>query len=137
MTIEQVDALAWVRARPTQFFGREVPDAIAILAYLLADVVGLGKGECIVRSTEGWWIVGSDTQWLSHPKLGVADLFQNVVPAPLHGEHSMRGEVLLGAFARDVAVVTSGEVTQVKGHPPSPSALRKAGGMAQAILFAL
>jgi hypothetical protein len=137
MAIEPVDALEWVRARPRQFFGQDVPDALALLVYLLGDVIGLGKGECIVRPAESWWIVGSDIPWLTHPKLGIPDLFRNVVPAPSHGEHSMRGEVLVGAFARDVAVITGGNLVQVKGQPPRPEIVRKALGMSQAVLFCL
>lgn len=137
MASDSIDAVAWVRSRPVQFFGREVPDAIGILAYLLADVVGLGGGEFIVRRSQDWWIVGSDVCWLSHPSLGVSDLFHNVVPAPAHGEHSMRAEVLLGAFARDVTVMTTGRATVVQGRDPPSLALEKVRGMAQAILFAL
>src|SRR5512140_1689061 len=102
MTIEALDALAWVRARPMQFFRRDIPDAIGILPYLVADVVGLGKGECVVRRAGDWWIVGSDVPWLAHATLSIPDLFRSVVPAPSHGEHSMRSEVLLGAFVRNV-----------------------------------
>lgn len=94
MRVESVDALEWVRSRPRQFFGRDEPG--------------------------GWWIVGSDVDWLTNVPCTIAELFRRVVPAPEHGEHSMRGEVLVGAFCSDVSVV---------GTDGGEAAQRRAGGL--------
>jgi hypothetical protein len=132
-----VDALAWVRSSPARFFGRDAPYVLGLLPYLVADVLDLGPGECVVRRAEGWWLVGSDAEWLAHDKYSIPELFTHVVPAPAHGEHSMRGEVLLGAFAADVAVKSNDALLQIQGQAPPAEALKKTTGLIQAILFRL
>src|SRR5688572_11695175 len=103
-----IDAIKWVKSKPSRFFNTDEPDPVRLLAYIMADVLELGGGECRIRSIGDWWVIGSDVAWLTHQEYPVSELFKNVVPAPQHGEHSMRGEVLVGAFAKDVAVVSGG-----------------------------
>lgn len=49
----------------------------------------------------------------------------------------MRGEILVNAFARDIAVLERDKVLQVKGDAPPSAFLKKAEGMQQAIVFRL
>jgi len=132
-----IDSMRWVRARPEQFFGRAEPEPINLLAYIMADIIGLGKGECVIRCSEEWFVIGSDLDWLAHETYNILDMFNHVVPAPEHGEHSMRGEILVNAFARDVAVLERDKVLQVKGDAPPSAVLKKVDGMQQAICFRL
>ncbi|KAB2911107.1 MAG: hypothetical protein F9K40_01390 [Kofleriaceae bacterium] len=88
-----VDALSWARANPERFFRGGRADSISLLAYLMADVLELGSGSCTILRVGSWWIIGSDRDWLQHPRYSASELFAHVVPAPEHGEHSMRGEV--------------------------------------------
>jgi hypothetical protein len=132
-----VDALKWVQSRAQQFFGHDRPDAVHLLAYLMADVLELGKGECVIRVLGEWSVIGSDVKWLVHEKYALRELFSHVVPAPAHGEHSMRGEILLSAFASDVAVLDDGQVLTIQGRPPPMSIVEQAKDMAQALLFRL
>jgi hypothetical protein len=138
MNITIIDPMKWVRSRPNQFFfGRDTPDPTDLLIYIMADIIKLGKGECAIRRTGEWFVIGSDVDWLKHEQYSILDLFNNVVAAPAHGEHSMRGEILVNAFARDVAVLENGKVLQVKGDAPPPDTLEKAVSMQQAIVFRL
>jgi hypothetical protein len=137
MTVEIIDALEWVRSRPRQFFGRDRPDPVHLLAYLMADVVELGNGECLIRKSGRWWIIGSDFNWLANASCAIPELFRRVVPAPQHGEHSMRGEVLLGAFCSDISVIGTDGVTRVLGDEPEEATLLKVAGVRHAIMFRL
>ena len=137
MTVKLVDAFEWVRSRPQQFFGRDRPDAVHLLAYLMADVVELGKGECLIRRSGPWWIIGSDFDWLTNVSCAVSELFRRVVPAPQHGEHSMRGEVLVGAFCPDISVVGADGLVRIAGNEPEEAVLLKTAGMKRAIVFRL
>lgn len=137
MTVKIVDALEWVRSRPQQFFKQGKPDPVHLLVYLMADVVELGKGECVIRNFHHWWIIGSDVDWLASVPCAIPELFRRVVPAPQHGEHSMRGEVLLGAFCSDVSVVGADGLLRIVGSDPEKGALMKAAGMRRAIVFRL
>ncbi len=89
----------------------------------------------MIRCTGDWFVIGSDLDWLKHEKYNVLELFNNVVPAPAHGEHSMRGEILVNAFAQDVAVLEGGKVLLVKGAAPPSTTLEKTAGMRLAIVF--
>jgi hypothetical protein len=137
MTIAAVNGLEWVRSRPQQFFGRDKPDAVHLLAYVMADVVELARGECQIRRLDTWWIIGSDVDWLADATCSITELFSRVVPAPQHGEHSMRGEVLVGAFCSDITVVGLDGVTRIIGEEPQAAALHKAAGLKRAIVFRL
>jgi hypothetical protein len=103
----------------------------------MVDIIELGKGGCMIHCTGDWFVIGSDLDWLKHEEYNVLELFDNVAPAPAHGEHSMRGEILIKAFARDVAVLESGKMLIVKGDAPPSTALEKVVGMQQAIVFRL
>ncbi len=102
-----------------------------------AAVFAARQGECMRRRAGEWYVIGSDLDWLKHEKYNALDLFNHVVPAPAHGEHSMRGEILVNAFAHDIAVLEDGKVLQVKGEKPPSTTLEKTAGMRQGIIFRL
>lgn len=126
MEVQQVDGLEWVRSRPSQFFAGGRVSPAALFPYLVGDVVELGGGECRVVMRGAWCFLSSDHDWMRHPTIPVAALFQRVVPAPGHGEHSLRGEVLLMAFAADVVTTAPGDRLVVKGTPPDEVLVRAA-----------
>lgn len=135
--LSTVDALKWVRSQPTRFFNRPQPEPVALLAYIMADVVQLGRGECVIRSVADWYVIGSNASWLTHERYEAAELFRHIVPASEHGQHSMRGEVLVSAFAQDVAVIGPGGVLTVQGETPPKVVVDATSGMKQAIAFRL
>lgn len=137
MNINVVDSMKWVSSSPERFFRCAAPSPTHLLMYIMDDIIELGKGECLIRRASEWFVIGSDLDWLKHEEYNVLELFNHVVPAPAHGEHSMRGEVLVNAFARDVAVLESGKILQVKGDAPPTAALEQAAGIRQAIMFRL
>jgi hypothetical protein len=130
-----VDPVAWARERPEQFFPGGQIDAIHLLSYVMADVLELGKGTCVIWQEADWWIVGSDVDWLRHPRYSDVELFSVVVPAPAHGEHSMRAEILVFAFAQDVWTCADGRQTCIRGAPPPTTIGRSAGGLRRLLAF--
>jgi hypothetical protein len=110
------DAVAWARSHAAQLFPGGRVDAMSLLSYVMADV--LGRGECRIAERDGWWVVSSDVDWLAHASVSVERLFTRVVAAPEHGDHSLRAEVVINAFASDVAV-WNGDVVVIKGEPPA------------------
>ncbi|MBX3262870.1 MAG: hypothetical protein KF782_24545 [Labilithrix sp.] len=117
MLLEEIDPLAWVKGNQKLFFPGGQIDVIRLIAYVMSDVLELGRGECRIVRRDGWWFVSSDVDWFVHD-LSVRELFQRVVPAPQHGEHSMRAEVLINAYADDVFAVSGGEENEIKGLLP-------------------
>lgn len=137
MTVRPVEALAWVRSRPQQFFSRGEPEAVGLLAWLMADVIALGGGDCLIRKSGRWWVIGSDADWLASAPCPVPELFRRVVPAPEHGEHSMRGEVLAGAFCPDISVFGSEGLIRIAGEAVDEPGWFASAGIVRAILFRL
>jgi hypothetical protein len=126
MQLQQIDALAWVRGNPARFFSAGRAEAIPLLAYALNDVLELGRGECRICCHDGWWLIASDQDWLIHPEFSIRQLFENVVPAPEHGEHSLRAEVLVNAFASDVFTAAGDEHLVVRGEAPGTDMIARA-----------
>jgi hypothetical protein len=126
MNIQQVDGLKWVQSSEKQLFATGRANPVGLLAYIVADVLELGRGACHIEHRDSWWLVGSDVDWMTHASIPVQQLFERVVVAPEHGEHSLRAEVLLAAFARDLLAGTSaGERLVVKGTPPDGDWLQR------------
>ena len=119
MNLQNIDGLDWIRGREAQLFAAGRANPMGIMAYLVADVLELGKGACHVLRRGEWWVVSSDVDWMSHPDIPVRSLFERVVPAPAHGAHSLRAEVILSAFAQDLLTGDAkGERLVIKGTPP-------------------
>jgi hypothetical protein len=137
MDLQTVDALQWVRARSQQFFPSGKPEPIYLLAYLMADVLELGRGSCMIRQKDGWWIIGSEIDWLCDAPCSEVELFERIVPAPQHGEHSMRGEILTSAFARSVWLTLDGQRVRIRGQEPPSLAWDHAAGLHRAIVFSM
>ena len=137
MNLQKVDALHWVRSRANQFFPSGKPEPVHLLAYLMADVLELGHGSCTIRKVDHWWIIGSEADWLRVEGCAPTDLFTRVVPAPSHGQHSMRGEILTSAFARSVWVTLAAERVRIQGETPPESVWKATAGLHRVILFSI
>lgn len=136
MDLESIDPLEWVRSQTSRFFPSGRVDPTYLLAYLMADVLELGGGSCTIRQMDRWRIIGSDIDWLATSSCSDVELFSRVIPEPKHGEHSMRGEVLVGAFATTACIVLDGHTTPVVGELPPPQVLALSKGLTRAIVFA-
>lgn len=132
-----VDALQWVRSRPEMFFPLGRPTPVHLLAYLMADVLVLGGGSCTIRQQGGFWLIGSEVDWLRGAPCSEVEVFSRVVPAPQHGEHSMRGEVLVSAFAGSVWLTLDARRTRIQGDEPPSSVWDLAMGLRRTILFGM
>lgn len=138
MELETVNGLSWVRAHPERFFRTGRPSGLELAYHLMCDAVHLA-GECTIARHGEWWAVSSRQDWLVHDSSGVTDLFARVVPAPEQGVNSMRAEVIVGAFARNVGTFDGTSWTVVRGE--IPGAVRKrfgaAAGFRRAVIFRL
>jgi hypothetical protein len=137
MEPQLVDALGWIRSGPQRFFPSGKVEAVYLLAYIMADVLELGRGSLTVRHEGEWWIVGSEIDWLETSACSPRELFQRVVAEPGHGEHSMRGEVLVGAFATTIWISLDTQREGVKGDSPPDAVWQRTIDLHRAIVFRL
>lgn len=111
------DPYALIRKRPEMFIrevsGPELAERIA------GDALRLTGGPVTMLRTGPWWVIAAQTDWLAkEPESSVEDLFSRPVPFPQAGDNSIRGEVVLAAFA-DPLVTYTRELGQViKGKVP-------------------
>ena len=91
----------------------------------------------VTASVEGdWFCVTSPTDWLVEDGGdAVESAFQRIVPFRAGGDNSMRPEVLLTTFARDVVTVAASEVLVIKGSADGLPAQLHTGEHGRAIGF--
>jgi hypothetical protein len=129
------DAVAWVRSGPERFFPGGNVSHVGLLAWVAQDIVSAG-GTLTACVVDDWWLVSSDARWLSHPSYSVEELFRHVVTASEQGRHSMRGEVIVAAFAASVAVFVAdkGRIA-IQGDPPGERIWSRAEAHHYSLLF--
>ncbi|ANH67337.1 hypothetical protein [Mitsuaria sp. 7] len=137
MEISLVDPIEWARSHPEMFFGTDAVEPVHLLWYLLGDVIELGRGTCVVFQEGEWTVVGSDVDWLQHDQYAPEELFAHVVAEPKRGVHSMRGEILVGAFARHISLGLEGKLHRIVGELPPKQVQDRASQLHQAIFFSL
>lgn len=118
------DPLTHVRSHPEMYLpaGRLEPSDFA--ARIAADALACGAGRTLAVHHDTWWAVAADIDWLAGGAPAVADLFRRVIPLPQAGPNSMRGEILLGAFADDVITWDSQRADRIQGTQRESESLR-------------
>ena len=87
-----------------------------LAANIVGDALLLTSGHVTAFRNAAWWVIASDIDWIAiQSSSSVEDLFSRIVPLPQAGPNSMRGEVLLVAFARDVVTQSENSRHVVKG----------------------
>ena len=108
------DPVEMIRKRPQMFLkkvsGVDLATCVAGTACLTTD------NPVTILHKDTWWIVACEDDWMQkEPDVGVDHLFSRMLPLPEAGPNSMRGEILLSAFASDVVTVGAGEARVIKG----------------------
>ena len=116
-----LDPVRWAHSNPQLFFRGGEVDAYQLLSWVLADVLVFGQGGCFVEQEGDWWLVASNRDWLRTKAHSVEQLFQRVVAEPRHGGHSMRAELLVAAYCRDIFTTTRAAEQAIKGSRPAAS----------------
>jgi hypothetical protein len=118
-----IDPISHIRSNPAMYLP-QLPGGVDLSSYLaerlVSDAMTLGATHVDVCRNDDWWTVASDKDWLAgQGESDVAALFAGVVPFPKAGVNSMRAEVLLTAFARDILTSDEQSAQLIKGDFPS------------------
>jgi hypothetical protein len=85
------------------FFEEDAPTLNELCRLLTESVEWTSDSRVSTRSAEpDWKIIDSQTDWVAETGLSIKQLFSQIVPLPEAGPNSMRAEILLTGFARDV-----------------------------------
>lgn len=112
--LQIVDGRDWTKRHPESLFLAGVATPMALVAHVIHDIVYQGGEATVGRSGEWWW-VRSNIEWMHHEKLPKQALFQRIVPAPYLGVNSMRSEVILSCYAKDIVLVTRRAFELIQG----------------------
>jgi len=129
------DVLGFVKSHPELFFPGGKPNGLTCANYLVAEIMALGGHDAAVRRTAGWWLVGSSTDWFG--ELEIVTLFHRLVPLPQLGPNTSRAEVIVMAYASNIATIgpSGGRVVIAGAEPPPEIWAALATGHARDLAF--
>ncbi len=119
--IKLIDALSVIRSQPLTYLRQRVVTADVLAFRVADDARRLGCEPVEVVEHEGCWLVGAGDDWCikgRHVPSDVLELFRRAWPFPEAGANSMRSEVLVAAFARDVFTGSADDIQVVQGAEP-------------------
>ena len=123
-----IDSLVAIRGRPEMYLRGGVASAADLARRVADDAKLLGAQSVEVEELADWWLIGGDRDWC---KLGrdrptnPLELFRRAWPFIEAGDNSMRSEILIAAFAKDVFTVSQGILEIVQGAGPEDELLEK------------
>lgn len=110
-----IDSIEWIKKNHDRFFRRN-NIGLELSTNIISDALLLTDKPITVLNKNDWWIIGSQADWLStHFNNSIEELFSRVIPFPEAGQNSIRSEVLLTAFAKDIVTVVNKKVVIIKG----------------------
>ena len=111
-----LDPIEAVRRLEAEMFVARTFDAHEAVGHIVRSALRCGATEVTASVVGGWFCVSSPTDWLIEDGRSVAEAaFQRIVSYRAGGDNSMRPEVLLTAFAKDVVTATADQFRVVAG----------------------
>jgi hypothetical protein len=110
-----LDAIDHIRSNPEMYLPGGKPDASALAKRLAGDALLLGATVVGYGSSNGWWFVAADKDWLRNSAAGTEDAFTRIIPFPEAGPNAVRTEVLLYAFAKEIVAIVQARWEALKG----------------------
>jgi hypothetical protein len=115
--MQTVDPINHIRSNRAMYIPGAGDPSSYLAQRLLSDAMLLGASHVNVHRDGDWYTVAADKDWLANSGAqDVRELFSRVVPFPQAGVNSMRAEVLLSAFARDVITSDESTATPIQGN---------------------
>lgn len=109
-----LNAVEHIRAHPELYLPEGRPDSASLARRLAGDAFFLGATFAGILSSNGWWFVVADKDWLGVSTGETADA-SRIVPFPEAGPNAVRTEALLSAFAEEVVAFDYDKARTLKG----------------------
>jgi hypothetical protein len=117
------DAVAMIRRHPAMYAGN-APRAVRLAAKMAGDLLQFGARSVSADAFGAWWLITSQTDWLTFNGVCHSHHWHRIVAAPELGLEAMRPEVLLTAFSSVLFTVCRESVEFVVGDKISNDALQ-------------
>lgn len=117
--IKSPSGLELVRKWPERYWGPHGPSENTAASKLVDQLMILGCDDIRVIKIGDWCVVGAEKDWVSSVLIEstLEQLFTSII---LFKEskylNSMRSEILIYDFAKDVALLRSGQIIEIKGN---------------------
>jgi hypothetical protein len=109
------DPIKWLISHKKQFLWQK-DIGLQLAINIVNDAIILSEGPVTILNKEKWWIIGSEIDWIIKESIDVDEtFFFNIIPSLQDTQNSIRGEVLLTAFAEDVVTIREGVSNIIKG----------------------
>ncbi len=115
--LKTLDPIDHIRANPQMYLRGGNADPVDLARQIAGDAIYLGAKRAQIINVNGWLLVAADVDWMKGSE--IQEIFSQVVPFPKAGVNSMRSEVLLSAFARDIFTADSTGHVVIKGTAPN------------------
>jgi hypothetical protein len=105
----------FIKNHPERFL-RQNNLGLELSTNIVGDALLLVDEPVTAQKQNEWWIVSCESDWIiNQSNYTVEETFSRIIPFPEAGQNSMRSEVLLPAFAKDVITILGKEITVIKG----------------------
>ena len=118
-----IDSIAAIRRAPRLYAG-DPPRAARLAAKMVGDLVQFGMRSVSAEAFGAWWLITSQSDWLSIDGVYHPEYWRRVVHAPEIGLQAMRPEVLLTVFSSVLVTVANGSLEFLVGDRVDNEALQ-------------
>jgi hypothetical protein len=109
------NSIDFIKNHPERFL-RQNNLGLELSTNIVSDALLLVDEPISAQKQDEWWIVSCERDWIANQSnLIVEEIFSRIIPFPEAGQNSMRSEVLLTAFAKDVITILGKEISVIKG----------------------
>jgi hypothetical protein len=110
MLIETIDdPVSWVASHPERYFKNGTANAFELMRAVWMDAMLSSVPNVLVHQGTVCVVAGS-VNWMVEESFSTKDLFGRITPLSAGGPNSIRSEILLNAFCRDVVAIHEGVV---------------------------
>jgi len=130
------DSIQFIRKNASMFFPNGEPKAVLCAQHLVAEVLALGGTDVAVLRDASWWAVGSNVEWFLADRT-TREQFACLIPLPEVGPNASRVEVVIAAFAQDLATLGGPELEVLHGATPPEEFINRlrARALVRAVVF--
>lgn len=121
--IQIIDSMAAIRRAPRLYAG-DPPRAARLAAKMVGDLLQFGMRSVSAEAFGAWWLITSQSDWLTSDGVYHAEYWRRVVVAPEIGLQAMRPEVLLTAFSSALVTVARESMEFIVGAEVGNEALQ-------------
>jgi hypothetical protein len=117
--IKSRSGLELVRERPELYWGPHGPSENAAASKLVDQLMILGCDDIRVIKIDDWCVVGAEKDWVSSVLIEstLELLFTSIIPFKESKYlNSIRSEILIYDFAKDIALLRCGQIIEIKGN---------------------